>query len=211
MCIHPWMFIYDNQWLSIRTSIYSNMYTVIEIYVIKEYCHIAESAATITSPPWHPHAWKDCSCKVATSSAVNVSISYSFLYWSALCLCEFLLVYLSRSCVVAFFFQLKSMVFARRANPLCRTSLACLALELLVLCPGWDRLRSLANGFSWCLIEDIEVASLISSSFACRGTTVAEPRMPHLRNFLKKRKGGNDQSTNDYFTIHLYTLQKKCM
>lgn len=182
MCIHPWMFIYDNQWLSIRTSIYSNMYTV-DIYVIKECCHIAESADTITSPPWHPHACKDCSCKVATSSAVNVSISYSFLYWSALCLCEFLLVYLSRSCVVAFFFQLKSMVFARRANPLCRTSLACLALELLVLkWPLWSHPHSLAE----------EPQSL---NLACCiwGTSWKK----------KRRERGNDQWLFHYTPIHL--------
>lgn len=112
--IHECSSMITNDYRYVR--LYIVICTQLEIYVIKECCHIAESVATITSPPWHPHAWKDCSCKVSTSSAVNVSISYSFLYWSALCLCEFLLVYLSRSCVVAFFFQLKSMVFAQRAT-----------------------------------------------------------------------------------------------
>lgn len=75
-------------------------------------------------------------------------------------------------------------------QPSCSTSLACLALELLVLCPGWDRLRSLTNVHTFF----VEVASLISSSFACRVTTVAEPR--------KSRICGTSWK-NDYFTIYL--------
>ena len=77
------VFIYEDSSLIVNDYLY--MY-IVEIHVINECCQITESFGTTTSPPWHPHLWKDCSCKVSTPTSVNVSISYFFLCWSALSL-----------------------------------------------------------------------------------------------------------------------------